>query len=79
MTELVEILKFIGPDLAFPAILIFAVLYFLMKLLRPMFSETNETFKQYIQTFQKMSEDVHDTMKALEGIERNTRHKKDDE
>jgi hypothetical protein len=79
MTELVDILKFIGPDLAFPAILIFAVLWFLMKILKPMFESTNETFKQYIITFQKMSEDVHDTMKALEGIERNTRHRKDDE
>ena len=75
MKELVDILKFLGPNLAFPALLIFGVLYFLLKVLKPMFSDTNETFKAYLKEIRDIGKDtdeLKDIRKALEDIARNT-------
>ena len=81
MESLVELLKFIGPELAFPAMLIFGVLWFLLKVLKPMFTGTNETFKAYLQEIREIRgsiEELKDIRKALEDIARNhTRDGKD--
>ncbi len=79
MTDgLLEILKYLGPDFAFPAILIFAVLWFLLKVLKPVFGATNETFKAYLKVIRDIKEEIRDAKKALEGIEINTRHGRDE-
>ena len=75
MTELIEILKYVGPQAAFFIVVLFLVFRFLSKILQPMFEQTNKTFQEYNQNFEKLVSHVESIDRSLMEIDRNTRSK----
>ena len=79
MEALFDFLTGLGKDYAFTAIMLFGVLYFLNKVLTPVFNRTADIFKEYLKVIVEMKglmeegiKEITEARRALQDIAKNT-------